>query len=114
MIPNQVILNFDPEKIEDEKLRRVFADDLARTIWMGWRVNHIVSQDFNDEVLRLAEMVREEKPRLWESLRRLGMRLGPYSNFAGTKEDECWRELLPYVAGEKACLTYRLSVEIEG
>lgn len=59
MIPETVILAFDPEITEEVK--RVFSNDLARTIWLAVKRSHMTSQYFNNDCLHYAKVIEDFK-----------------------------------------------------
>jgi len=48
-------INFDPN--EDPTIKNIFENKTARNLWCLWRRGHIVSQDFHDAVLEIAERI---------------------------------------------------------
>jgi hypothetical protein len=62
MIPTTIQLGFEPKNVTDAGLKKVIADPLAWAIWLLWRPCHIVSQHFNENVLRSANHIRTAKP----------------------------------------------------
>jgi hypothetical protein len=104
-IPNPVRIVFDPASTDNYKVRAIFADPVARTLWLAWRVVHIVDEHFNDQVLSVAarfgqpprtarelrERINPEYPVIWSST----------SNFVG-EDFPAWCEAaLPYFTGKK-------------
>lgn len=57
MIPNPVMLGFNPNDAEDA-IKVIFADRTARTLWLSWRVGHIVSQYFVFDCFESAKRIR--------------------------------------------------------
>lgn len=61
---------FVPERVTGESrrveahgtLRKVWRDDLARTLWIAWRWKHIVSQYFDEDCLRATRALRAKPP----------------------------------------------------
>jgi hypothetical protein len=111
----EYILHFDPEKSEDEDLRCVFHDELARTLWMAIKGTHITSQHFNKGCLQVAKEIRKSIPLTAYQLRRILGNVGgglPGMGLIGwgQSEDSFGEELLPYVLNEKK-ITYRVDLE---
>ena len=111
-----LILKFDPSKSDDPMIQQVFADDLARTLWLGIKQGHLASQYFNKECLWAAKQIREAQdnfpllPLTAEGLFDiLSNRATVYPGLIGSGEREkaFAAELLPYVLGESQ-LTYRI------
>lgn len=51
-------LGFDPATCEDEEVRRVFKDDIAKVLWVTIKSQHLASQYFNREMLEAADRIR--------------------------------------------------------
>lgn len=64
-IPNPVTLGFDPNDAEDAT-KTIFADKTARTLWLSWRVGHIVSQHFVFDCFESAKRIRACPPPVTE------------------------------------------------
>ena len=98
-VKSPVQLKFNPEDptIEDV-VREVFKDDLARTLWLGIRYRHIVSDRFHQKCLDAANYMKENGlPESPEELR--GILMGYIGHlYAGP---ELTRELFPYVLGKE-------------
>jgi hypothetical protein len=65
-IPNPVKLGFNPKNAE-EAVRTIFEDQTARTLWLAWRVNHIVSQYFIFDCWESAKRIKSLAPPLNEA-----------------------------------------------
>ena len=63
---NPVRLGFDPAQEDDT--RECFADDTARTLWLLWRQQHIVSQEFHRACLEVARDIRPAHPETAQEL----------------------------------------------
>ncbi len=108
-IKENVVLAFDPAidspELDDEQnktLQEVFANRMARTIWLGIRQGHLVDQNFTQNCLHVASVIEkvlnDGPPDLrW---RTLGRYLSG-CNMLGSSETEFGKELLPFIAGEK-------------
>ena len=100
LVPHPVArLAFDPTRIEDRMLRRVWKDPLARTIWLAVRYRHLVNQYFTGECLNAAREIRRLRPTDVPQLER-AMRHGMPSHACGITEP-FWSQFLPYVLGHK-------------
>lgn len=108
-IKENVTLTFDPAidspELDDEQnktLQEVFANRMARTIWLGIKQGHVVDQDFTQNCLNAANVIERVLQDGPPNLR--GMRLGRYlsnCNMLGSSETEFGKELLPFIDGEK-------------
>lgn len=54
-------LHFDP--MANPTLRKVFENDVARTLYLAWRRSHNVDQDFPSYCLSIAEAFRRLEPK---------------------------------------------------
>ncbi len=93
-----VVLNFDPYYVDDIH-QDIFNDDIARTLYLGIRQQHLVNQYFNQNCLDIAGFARSivghlDGRILFSWLRGKGM--------VGSEEQDFADELLPYVLGAKA------------
>lgn len=105
MIKTHLVLKFDPEK-SNEEIRKVFADDLARTMWLAIRPGHLASQDFNRHILAYANIIRRERELEGFTTNRLlnilsGVARMPTAGVIGCQELDFAQELFPFVTGEK-------------
>lgn len=58
-VPQEPIkLRFDPNKAR-ETVQRVFADPIARTLWLMVKITHRVDQTFDDWCLTTADKIRK-------------------------------------------------------
>lgn len=95
--PNPVVMKFDPLVSKDEEIRQVFADPLARTIWIAFRPRHIVSQYFAGEVLEIARRLRSTDPIDNPEDLNTFLRFD-YPHHFGTHGDYQWCiEVMPYI-----------------
>ena len=92
-------LTFDPVKTPDRSVRRIFRDQLARTVWLAARYRHLVGPRFNQECLAAAKLIRKRKPQTAYELQ-LIMRHAMPSNASGIKEP-FYTQFLPCVTGQK-------------
>ena len=101
-----VKLTFDPQA-ESEIIREVFADDTARTLWLGVKRGHVVSTTFSEDCLAFAKVLDKLMP---ESAWALFLLLS--GGFAwpraiighGKSEEEFAEGLLPYLTGRQTIL----------
>lgn len=103
MFTDPVIMGFDPKALPaGDVLHEVFADPVARTLWLSWRPRHIVNQYFADEILLLAEMVKASRPQCGAELARLvrGRFTGPMTNFRSGSLERWADEVMPYLGGK--------------
>ena len=107
-----VILKFDPDKASVPEVREIFQDEVARTIWMGFRMHHIVSQYFNHNVLDFVKRIRSAgiESITVEGIMSILMEGGYYVNNdlrTGTFDEmrKFWEMMLPFIKGEKE-MTY--------
>ena len=92
-------LAFDPTRIEDPTLQRVWQDPLARTIWLAVCYRHLVNQYFARECLEAAKVIRQRQPTDIHQLE-LAMEKGMPEHARGIREP-FWSQFLPYVLGKK-------------
>lgn len=114
MIKEKVELLFDPEK-SSEEIKEVFADDLARLLWLGVKSSHIVDQHFEKHCLLYAKIIDKAKKKEPLTAQKLfwiisGMARYPGEGIIGTSEKAFAEELLPFVNGEKT-ITYTINVK---
>ncbi len=105
MIKETVTLAFNPEKSSKE-IKEVFANDLARTLWLGIRQGHLKDDLFEKHCLLYAKMIKRAKKdrRLTSEVLFIilsGMAGYPGEGIIGSKERDFAAELLPFVNGEK-------------
>jgi len=79
-------------------IQEVFANDMARTLWLGIKGTHLVDQHFNQACLELARVIEQRQEPItagWltRELQHWNM-IGSAETFGDI--------LLPYVTGEKA------------
>jgi hypothetical protein len=110
---NPVLMGFDPQQLQPgDPVREVFADHLARTIWLSWRPRHIVNHLFADEVVMLASIVRAAPPSSAEELARIVRQRFGHSNFRSSLLDQWAAEVFPYINGKHLSWTlYRPEAE---
>jgi hypothetical protein len=106
MIQETVVLAFDPKKSQDEDLKKVFSDDMARTLWLGVKSGHLTDSNFNRNCLTYAKIIRDFKKKesmTADLLFRIlsGFARGPGQNIIGGAEASFAAELLPFINGEK-------------
>ena len=90
---------FDPTESKEPLTKEVFEDKISRTLWLLWRRNHIVCQNFNKEVLEQAKLIKRFRPSsdldLFDRLRHL-------SNFTrGDLFNFCRDDVCQYFYGNK-------------
>ena len=59
--PITIKIGFDPTTLTD-KLADIYANKFAWVFWGLWRNGHLTNQYFNDDVLRIAQIVEDTKP----------------------------------------------------
>lgn len=101
--PNPVVLNFDPDKLDDEQMTRIWSDPLARACWIGLRYRRLVSQHFKDIVEWFAEEVRDAQRQGTLSRAWLRLAFSKMDGVIGQSEERgiLAAALYPYLAGEK-------------
>lgn len=92
-------LGFDPTKTDKPHLRRVWADPLARTIWIAIRYRHLITKGFEEACLAAAKEIRRIKPKHVDQLQR-AMEVSMGSHAWGIREP-FFSQFLPYVLGTK-------------
>lgn len=112
-----IILRFDPKNPETaQEVREIFEDDVARIIWMGFKINHIVSQHFNSAVIKLADFIRK-KGKDSITVENIILYLRNYSFdpdcdfYSGSHADRraFWGMMVPFIRGEKE-MPYEIEV----
>jgi hypothetical protein len=106
-----VLLGFNPLGLaESDPVRAVFRDVTARTLWLSWRPRHIVNQDFSQEVLQLASLVRANSPRTGPELAALvrARFMGPFTNFRSSLLDAWAEQVIPYLGVEARPLAWTI------
>jgi hypothetical protein len=106
MIKETVSLGFDP-KTSNPEIQAVFADDLARTLWLAIKQSgFLASQYFCRNLLRCSEEIKRAKKKgpldnfaLFRILGGFGR--GPTCGVIGPSDQVFAEELLPFVTGEK-------------
>jgi hypothetical protein len=92
-----VKLGFDPE--HNQELQAVFADDIARTLWLLWRPGHLVGQDFGELCLSVAWKIRCNEPKTVADLRRCFPTLHSY--WTSNDVASFCKTALPWFTGER-------------
>ncbi len=97
-IKNPVKLDFNPlEEGVDYKIKEIFEDRLARTLWMGMKEVQTQSKDFNDACLYVSEIF--EKLGTPNTPKKLEYILTKYFDIPFSKKFA--EEIFPYVSGSK-------------
>ena len=103
VIPAQIKLNlaFDPVKSENEAVRKIFSDRIARNLWLGIKWRHLTSQYFDDDCLKIADRIKAKSPKTPAELEVI-FRCGQDPIFMEQSEDtrRLAEALLPYVTSE--------------
>lgn len=60
-ISENYVLAWNP-MYSPKPLPSIFADNIARALWLGWKQQHIVDQYFNQSVLTAAAAIRRFRP----------------------------------------------------
>lgn len=93
-----VMLAFDPAL--QEGLSEILFNTTAWTLWILWKPRHIVSQHFNNEVLRMAARIDEAQPKTPQEL----LACFNHNHAQNFVFEDCRKfcdEALPYFTGEK-------------
>jgi hypothetical protein len=105
-IRNPIALRFDPATA-DEEIRAVFADDIARTLWLAIKQWHLTSQHFNELCLEASRLLRVCPPATFDEFHRLmrrvnvpGRAVPALDSFEQGISREFFLELWPLVNGE--------------
>ncbi len=104
MILDVVVLNFVPTRSENPDIRKIFADEMSRTFWLGIKQGHIVQPRFNKDCMHYAVEARRAKERGELTAEKLLEIIS--DSICGTPEsrDEALafcEEFLPFIIGEK-------------
>lgn len=98
--PLKAPFTFDPSKTTDPVLKKVFADELAKTIWIFIKRSHLVDQHFNDQCLQVAKWLRLRKIRHITG-EQLNTHL-KYLSIIGSAEEGVGQKLLKFIrSGQK-------------
>lgn len=92
-------LTFDPTKTKKPGLRRVWADPLARTIWIVVKATHLTDQYFEKRCLVAAKEIRRARPTTVEELQK-AMRVNMWGNML-TSRESFWEQFLPCILGTR-------------
>ena len=103
-MPRKVILTFDPKEAEWE-IKKIFRDDLARTLWLAVKSGHVVSQYFNSMCIEYARVIRKAKQEGSLTAKQLlhilsGVGRHPGYGIIGENELPFAQNLLRFVNGE--------------
>lgn len=114
MIPEAVTLTFDPGQTREVK--KVFSNNLARTLWLAIKPGHLTNQFFNDDCLHYAKTIEDiKKKKLLTAKLLLNILSGagkpPGHAVIGKDELGFATELLPFINGDK---TMNFTVELGG
>lgn len=63
----EVKLQFDPAKNEDEEIREIFKDSTATILWCSIKSGHVTSQYFNKNVLEVAKKYNKTHTRDYDT-----------------------------------------------
>lgn len=107
MTMHQIViqLKFDPR--DDDVTRAIFEDHTARTLYLLWRRNHIVSQNFAKNCRSIAAVIHRKKPQTANELRECF----PWGlhDFPPGDIDRFCPEVIPFFCGERQ-ITWRLDM----
>jgi hypothetical protein len=96
LVPEKAEFAFRPDEA-GESFRKVWADPIARLIWVAWKRKHMVDQYFDDECLTAAAYYRKNLERWLPRYR-----AGGVSNFYCASHEQFVAEILPVLRGERA------------
>jgi hypothetical protein len=97
MLP--IMLAFDPAK--QEGLKEILDNPTAWTLWLLWKARHIVSQHFNVQCLRVAEVIDNREPKTPAELKSCFPTFGQHDLIRGNDVDKFCEEAVPFFTGEK-------------
>ena len=108
MISESLILLFDPRK-SDIMLKEIFADEVARTLWLGIKQGRSVRKDFDQIIFSHAKIIRamiESGPLDENVLHDIlsGCHESSPLGVIAKGEVNIVKELLPFVNGEKTII----------
>ena len=93
-----VVLRFDP--FANEETVEVFKDDLARTLYLLWRITHLVSEGFAYSILKIAKNLRTINPKT--PAQAVGaFPTNAYGNFHLNDVQDFCEKYFDYVTGSK-------------
>ena len=107
--PQNVTLYFNP-LLRDATLSYVFCDTTCRTLYLLWRVSHIVDENFPRYVIEVAKTIRKRMPKSVDDLADCFPRLHVYWTPRDVREFS--EHALPYFTGE-ASIDYEVSIDLE-
>jgi hypothetical protein len=94
-----LILHFDPNSPDgDPTMKVIFANDLAKVLYLGIKQGHITSQDFNKRIIGATKSIMAYKG---EITCQILFNLLCMTALIGSAERSFAEELLPYVLGQK-------------
>lgn len=107
-----VKLGFNPFQCGCADTAAVFRDEVARTLYLLWRREHITSDTFPQQVLGVASRIKTVRPKtaveLAECFRCIWC--DPLSNFHKEDIERFCPDALPYFTGEKK-VEYEINLE---
>lgn len=62
IVPEPLVLTFDPQKSKDKDIRRVYRNKIAWTLWLAIKPSHLTDGRFPDFCLRAAQRIKLVKP----------------------------------------------------
>lgn len=94
-----IMLMFDPAK--QDGLKEILDNPTAWTLWLLWKPRHIVSQHFNVQCLRVAEVIDSRQPKTPDELKACFPTFGQHDLIRGNDVDKFCEEAVPFFTGEK-------------
>jgi len=59
-IPNPIMVNFDPLASSTPfEVKKIFGNNIARTIWMSYKANHSPPPNLNAKVINITKIIDE-------------------------------------------------------
>lgn len=94
-------LTFDPTKTKEPGLRKVWADPLARTIWLAVRAGHLIDRHFEKRCLTAAREIRRARPTTIEELQKaMCVNMNMWGNML-TSRKSFWEQFLQCILGTR-------------
>lgn len=98
-----VELAFDPATCDNETIRKIFSNRVARNLWIGIKRGHLTNGFFDEDCLRIAEWIKKEIPVTGDDLIRIFRHCGrdPFFRMREKSSRGFARDLLPYARQER-------------
>ena len=97
-----VVLTFDPSK--SLLTRSLFDDYTSRTLWMLWKLEHIVDDNFINYVVDVASEINLNRPETAQEMEKcFPTRQGTHQYWSVNDVKRFCEVAIPYFNGERIC-----------